>query len=85
MEDLSLYHIHKFQQNSFAEHEEMTESYNVINLKVRGRFNKRMEYSFLINNLLNEEYTPHISRLRGVAGGVPNPGRSFGFNLRYEF
>ena len=38
-----------------------------------------------LNNLLNEEYSPHISRIRGVAGGVPNPGRFFSVNLKYEF
>ena len=46
-----------------------------------SKFNNQFEYAFLINNLFNEEYTPHISRLRGVAGGVPNPGRSISINL----
>ena len=41
--------------------------------------------NLLINNLLNKEYSPHTSRIRGVAGGVPNPGRSFNINLKYEF
>jgi len=34
---------------------------------------------------MNIEYSPHTSRIRGVAGGVPNPGRSFDINLHYEF
>ena len=37
------------------------------------------------NNLLNEKYSPHTSRVRGVAGGVPNPGRYFSLDLKYEF
>ena len=83
--NLSVYHIHKFQQNSFAQYEEFTASYDVINLQLGGKFNNQFEYAFLINNVFNKEYTPHISRLRGVAGGVPNPGRSFSINLKYNF
>ena len=37
------------------------------------------------NNLLNKEYSPHISRVRVVAGGVPNPGRHFYINMKYDF
>ncbi len=83
--NLSVFHIHKFQQNSFAQYEEFTASYNVINLQLGGKINNQFEYVFLINNLFNEEYTPHISRLRGVGGGVPNPGRSISVNLKYNF
>jgi len=35
--------------------------------------------------LFNVEYSPHISRVRGVAGGVPNPGRYLDVNMKYEF
>ena len=83
--NLSVYHIHKFHQNSFAQYEEFTDSYDVINLQLGGKLNSKLEYNFLIHNLFNEEYTPHISRLRGVAGGVPNPGRSISINLKYNF
>ena len=83
--NISLYHIHKFEQNDFAEYEELTDSYDLIHLKLGGKLNNKLEYSFLINNVLNEEYTPHISRLRGVAGGVPHPGRSFSLNFKYVF
>ena len=82
---MSAYHIYKFQQNSFAQYEEFTPSYNVINLQFGGELNSKLKYNFLIYNLFNEEYTPHISRLRGVAGGVPNPGRSISVNLKYKF
>ena len=82
---LSLYHIHKFKQETFAEYEELTESYNVMNIQLGLKFNDKIHSSLTINNLLNEEYSPHISRIRGVAGGVPNPGRFFSVNLKYEF
>ena len=53
----------------------------IPNLKI----NQKINCSIGINNLLNKEYTPHISRIRGVAGGIPDPGRSFNINLKYEF
>ena len=82
---LSLSHIYKFQQESFAEYEEETASYNVINLQLGLKVNEKFHCTVSVNNLLNEEYSPHISRVRGVAGGVPNPGRFLNINLKYEF
>ena len=82
---ISIYHVYKFQQNSYAEYESLTPEYNVINLQLGLKFNDRLHCVLSLNNLLNEEYSPHISRVRGVAGGVPNPGRFFNINLKYEF
>tara|TARA_B110000116_G_scaffold84138_1_gene73292 strand:- start:375 stop:2600 length:2226 start_codon:yes stop_codon:yes gene_type:complete len=81
----SLYHIYKFSQEDFAEYEELTESYNLINLQIGLKFNNKLRCSIGLNNLLNKEYSPHTSRIRGVAGGIPNPGRSFSINLKHEF
>ena len=83
---ISLSHMYKFKQSSFSEYEEMTNSYSIVNLGFGGQLNNKFNYFFMITNLLNEKYTPHTSRLRGVGeNGVPNPGRSFGLNLNYEF
>jgi iron complex outermembrane receptor protein len=82
---LSLYHIYRFSQENFAEYEELTNSYNVINLQLGLKLNDKLKSTLGIYNLLNTEYSPHTSRIRGVAGGVPNPGRSFNINLKYEF
>ena len=49
------------------------------------KFNDKLHCVLSLNNLFNEVYSPHISRVRGVAGGVPNPGRFFNINLKYEF
>ena len=81
----SIYHTYKFSQENFAEYEELTEAYDLINLQLGLKFNQKINCSIGINNLLNKEYTPHISRIRGVAGGIPDPGRSFNINLKYEF
>ena len=81
----SLYHIYKFQQDIHAEYEEPTTSYNVVSLMLGFKINDKLHCSLGVNNLFNEEYTPHISRVRGVAGGIPNPGRFLNMNFRYEF
>ena len=80
-----MYHTYTFKQESIAEYEESTDAYNVINLQIGLRFNDKFNTSIGINNLLNKEYSPHISRVRGVAGGVPNPGRHFYINMKYDF
>ena len=82
---ISMYHTYTLKQESIAEYEESTDAYNVINLQLGLRFNEKLNTSIGINNLLNKEYSPHISRVRGVAGGVPNPGRHFYINMKYDF
>ena len=81
---LSLYHVYKFSQEDFAEYEELTESYNLINFKLGLRISDKLLCTVGVNNLLNKEYSPHTSRIRGVAGGVPNPGRSFTLSLKHD-
>ena len=81
----SVNHTFKFKQENFAQYEELTESYNVFNFSLGFQLNQNLKCRLAINNLLNEEYSPHTSRIRGVAGGVPNPGRFFSLDLKYEF
>ena len=87
IQNISLYHKFNFEQNSIAQYEEPTKSFNIFNFSVSGHFNNKFIYTFIVDNLLNTEYTPHISRIRGVGtgGGVPNPGRSINLNLKYKF
>ena len=85
LNNISLYHIYKFEQNDFSEYEEKTESYNVFNIRLSFKFTSKFDIALGVNNLLNEEYTPHISRVRGVAGGIPNPGRYVSLNMKYSF
>ncbi len=82
---ISAYHIYKFKQDMFAEYEELTEAYNVVNMNIGFDIAKKLNCILGINNLFNTEYSPHISRVRNVAGGVPNPGRFHNIKLKYEF
>lgn len=85
LHSITLAHLYAFQKNDVAEWESITDAYNVLNLQFNYKIDHKFDLVLSIDNLLNEAYTPHISRLRDVAGGVPNPGRSFNVNLKYEF
>ena len=82
---ISIYHYYTFDQKNFAEYEELTEGYNVVNLKLGFKLSKKLNAVIGVDNLLNEEYSPHTSRIRNIAGGIPNPGRSFNINIKYDF
>ena len=69
----------------FAEYEELTEAYNVVNMNIGFDIAKKLNCILGVNNLFNTEYSPHISRVRNVAGGIPNPGRFHNIKLKYEF
>ena len=57
----SLYHIYKFSQEDFAEYEELTDSYNLINLQIGLKFNNKLLFSIGLNNLL-KKLIRHISQ-----------------------
>ena len=82
---ISIYHYYTFDQKNFAQYEELTEGYEVINLKLGFKLSRKFNIMLGMDNLLNEEYSPHTSRIRNVAGGIPNPGRSFNINIKYDF
>ncbi len=85
LDHFSIYHIYKFDQKNFAEYEEFTQGYNIINIELGLNFSDKFRSTIAVNNLFNTVYSPHISRVRGVAGGVPNPGRFLSLNFKYEF
>ena len=79
------HHLYKFKQDSHALYEYPTDFYNVFNLRFGVKLNNKIKGSFAVMNLLNKEYSPHTSRVRNVAGGIPNPGRTFNISLKYDF
>ena len=86
LEYISCDHTFSFWQESVAEYEQKTPSYYVFNGQIGFKFNDRFKGLVGVYNILNESYTPHTSRLRGVtANGIPNPGRFFSVNFKYKF
>ena len=82
---ISLSHLFKFKQNNHAEYENPTNSYNIFNLKLGIDLHEELASTIGVNNIFNTVYTPHTSRVRTIAGGIPHPGRSFNINLKYDF
>ena len=88
LKSISFYHTYSFEQKNVSQFELPTDEYNLVNFDVSLLLFKKIDLIFGVANLLNEEYVPHLSRIKdvaGVPGGIPNPGRSFNINLRYTF
>ncbi|MCH8486524.1 MAG: TonB-dependent receptor [Candidatus Cyclonatronum sp.] len=77
--------IHAFEQDKVTENEDITESYTLINVFAGFRFDAggRHLLTARVDNLFNENYRNHLSRVDGSAFRYPMPGR--GFTLRYQF
>lgn len=82
---ISLYHLYVFNQDNVAQFESKSEAYSVVNFEISFNPLKNSTLVFGVNNLLNKEYVPHLSRIKEVGPGVPNPGRSFNMSLKYDF
>jgi len=85
LRQISVYHLYSFSQENVALYESSTNSYNVINMELLLNPAEDLSCNLSVNNLLNEEYVPHLSRIKEVSGGVPHPGRSFRISLKYDF
>ena len=87
IEDIMLKHTFSFKQDNISFIERSTDSYNVIDFEIRLKsLLNGLNSAIAVNNVLNEEYTPHTSRMRGLGPtGVPNPGRSFAISMKYNF
>ena len=81
----SLYNVYSFKQENIIEYEIPTQSYNLINVELFFKPFKNIDMVLGVANLFNTEYTPHLSRIKEVGGGVPNQGRSYNINFKYEF
>jgi iron complex outermembrane recepter protein len=77
---------HSFKQDRLAEFETVTDAYTLLGLNVEYRYtsNSNMLHTFSlnVNNLLNEEYRNHLSRLKDV---FPEPGRNLSLLYRLYF
>tara|TARA_B100000497_G_scaffold126044_1_gene163877 strand:+ start:369 stop:2579 length:2211 start_codon:yes stop_codon:yes gene_type:complete len=81
----AIFHLYSLKQKNVVVNEEETDAYNVIDLALNLELYNRISMVLGLNNLLNEIYVPHLSRVKDVGGGIPNPGRSFSVNINYKF
>lgn len=72
-----------FDQNNNSEFETSTEGYNLLNLGFGGNltvFNQSFDITVSGNNILNENYLAHLSRLK--PDGIANIGRNISIGIR---
>ncbi|MFW6347348.1 MAG: TonB-dependent receptor [Cyclonatronaceae bacterium] len=77
--------LHAFEQNRTAPNEEATDAYTLLHLSAGIRLDGagRHLLDARIDNLFNERYRDHLSRVENRAVRNPMPGR--GFTLRYQY
>ena len=85
MSNISLYHMFVFNQDNVSLYESPSDSYNLLNFELVFNPLKNMTIVSGIKNILNVEYVPHLSRIKEVGPGVPEPGRSFNVSVKYDF
>ena len=85
MSKISLYHMFVFNQDNVSLYESPSDSYNLLNFELVFNPLKNMTIVSGIKNVLNVEYVPHLSRIKEVGSGVPEPGRSFNVSVKYDF
>ncbi|WP_456440207.1 TonB-dependent receptor [Psychroserpens sp.] len=73
-----------FDQNNVSDFETTTEGYNLLSAGFGGSvklFENTLDISIAANNITNERYINHLSRLK--PDGILNIGRNFSFGLNY--
>lgn len=85
LKNLTLYHLYAFEQKNIVPYESASDSYSILNVDLLLKPVVDFSVVFGVKNIFNKEYIPHLSRIKEVAGGVPEPGRSFSISLKYDF
>jgi iron complex outermembrane recepter protein len=80
-------HQYFMQQNRVAVFETTAPAFHLVHLAINSSIQLKhpILFSFGVRNLLNQEYIWHLSPLKNLGGGVPQPGINFFAKLRYEF
>ncbi|WP_298143910.1 zinc piracy TonB-dependent receptor ZnuD [uncultured Acinetobacter sp.] len=78
-------YYHVFKQDQFADFEEQTQGYNMVNvgLNYNGRYGNDQDYRVFLNanNLLDDQVYSHASFL----SNIPQVGRNFTVGLEFNF
>lgn len=84
IKNISVQHQYYFAQNNVAQFETPTAAYHLINVGVNLVFGKEKQFGMKagVNNLLNQEYIPHLSRLKNI--GLFSPGRNIYVSIKYQ-
>ena len=78
--------LYKGEQSNVSEFESTTDSYFTVNLSGSHKVDmsdNSLNIFWSVNNLLNEEYIDHMSRLKNL--GIHEMGRNISVGLNYNF
>lgn len=74
IEKISISHNYHFAKEDVALFEQPSKNYQLFDVFAQWKFKKRINGNFGVKNILNKEYTPHLSSLKRF--DIFNPGRS---------
>ena len=74
---VSLEHQYFMDQNRVAEFESPTEGFHLINFAVQTSYKEKFGLQLGARNILNSEYIAHMSPLKNLGPGIPQPGINF--------
>ncbi len=85
LKSIKIYHMHSFAQDNVSIDETPSDSYSLFNIDLSFNPLNNLMCNVGVNNIFNEKYVPHLSRIKDIAGGIPHPGRSFNVSVKFDF
>jgi len=82
---ITLEHQYFLDQNRVGLNEAPTEQFHLINATASLSYGERFGGQIGVRNLLNTEYISHLSPLKNLGSGIPQPGINFFVKLTYRF
>ena len=78
---LSVQYVYNFKQDKIMTYEIESDAYQLVNIGISGSLHTKhkIDFSLGLNNLFNEQYIDHLSRLKTY--GIANQGRNFYIKL----
>jgi iron complex outermembrane receptor protein len=82
-ESITLEHQFFLEQNRVADFEAPTDAFHLVNLALKMNYKEKLGLHIGARNILNTEYIAHLSPLKNLGPGIPQPGINFFMKLSY--
>ncbi|MCB9197390.1 MAG: TonB-dependent receptor [Flavobacteriales bacterium] len=81
---IAIQHLYFFNQNKIDQFETVSYAYHLINISLNAKVNSKNPFTVQcgIRNLLNNNFTDHLSRLKPF--DIPAPGRNFFVSIKFN-
>lgn len=84
-EYVTMEHQYFMNQNRVADFERPTEAFHLVNLALKMSYEDRLGIQIGARNILNTEYVAHLSPLKNLGPGIPQPGINFFVKMSLKF